>query len=161
MLRFCFNRKNKTLRASWFTKEVLAIVEKNYRIYCAMNNIPIEEGVAEGAEDADDNDDMDVDNHTGSRGAAPDVEEEWGGIMDVDDDTPELVKELEKSTAANQLEKTPSRRKKTKMGLIVREKIRKVLEDVTELADKRSSKCDENDFLKLLFAFNSEGIHFA
>lgn len=166
MLRFCFNRKNKTLRASWFTKEVLAIVEKNYRIYCAMNNIPIDEGVAEDGEDAEDEDgdmdmDMDMDNNVGQKEAAADEEEEWGGIMDVDDDKPELIKEIEKTALANQVEKTPSRRKKTKMGVIVREKIRKVLEDITELADKRSSKCDENDFLRLLFAFNSEGIHFA
>jgi len=35
------------------------------------------------------------------------------------------------------------------------------LEDVTELADQRSGKCDENDFLRLLFAFNEEGIHFS
>jgi 18S rRNA (adenine1779-N6/adenine1780-N6)-dimethyltransferase len=36
-----------------------------------------------------------------------------------------------------------------------------VLEDVTELADQRAAKCDENDFLRLLSAFNEEGIHFA
>lgn len=163
MLRFCFNRKNKTLRASWFTKEVLSIVEKNYRIYCAMNNIPIHEGVVEGGDDDEDEGGMDVeDNNVGPRGGdAGEGEEEWGGIMDVDDDAPEFFKELSESAAANQPVKTPSRRKKTKMGEIVREKIRKVLEDVTEMADKRASKCDENDFLKLLFAFNSEGIHFA
>ena len=42
-----------------------------------------------------------------------------------------------------------------------REKIRKVLEDDTKLADQRSGKCDETDFLRLLFAFNAEGIHFS
>jgi len=36
----------------------------------------------------------------------------------------------------------------------------KVLEE-TELADVRSGKCDENDFLRLLLAFNEEGIHFS
>jgi 18S rRNA (adenine1779-N6/adenine1780-N6)-dimethyltransferase len=29
------------------------------------------------------------------------------------------------------------------------------------LADKRAGKCYENDFLRLLFAFDEEGIHFA
>lgn len=168
MLRFCFNRKNKTLRASWFTKEVLSIVEKNYRIYCAMNNIPIVEGLVSGDHEEDEGkqpDNMDVDDYHG--GANDGIEdEEWGGIMETDepdevDDTPEFFKELELAKAAAQPEKTPSRRKKTKMGEIVREKIRKVLEDETGLADKRASKCDENDFLRLLFAFNSEGIHFA
>jgi 18S rRNA (adenine1779-N6/adenine1780-N6)-dimethyltransferase len=44
---------------------------------------------------------------------------------------------------------------------LIREKIRRVLEDVTDLADKRAGKCDENDFLRLLSAFNDEGIHFS
>jgi len=135
------------------------MIEKNYRIYCAMNNIPVEEGLADGGDDADD-DDMAVDDSS----AAPtgNDDEEWGGIMEVDDngdddDTPEFFKE--QKTA--QPFKTPSRRKKTKLGEIIREKVRKVLEDDTELADQRASKCDENDFLRLLFAFNQEGIHFA
>jgi len=42
----------------------------------------------------------------------------------------------------------------------VREKVRKVLEDDTALAEKRARLCDEGDFLKLLYAFNLEGIHF-
>ncbi|KAL2204203.1 rRNA adenine dimethylase [Sarocladium strictum] len=96
LLRVCFVRKNKTLRASWLgTKEVLAMAERNYRTWCAMNGVPIDETV------------------------------------------------------------------KTKVAELVREKIRKVLEDVTELADKRSGKCDEGDFLRLLYAFNEEGIHFS
>ncbi|PTB68652.1 dimethyladenosine transferase-like protein [Trichoderma citrinoviride] len=96
LLRVCFVRKNKTLRASWLgTKEVLAMVERNYRTWCAMNGVPIDESL------------------------------------------------------------------KTRVAELVREKIRKVLEDVTELADKRASKCDENDFLRMLFAFNEEGIHFS
>jgi 18S rRNA (adenine1779-N6/adenine1780-N6)-dimethyltransferase len=133
------------------------MIEKNYRIYCAMNNIPVEEGLAEGAED---DDDMAVDDDNG--GVAGKNSDEWGGIMEVDDDnddddTPEFFKE-QKTT---QPFKTPSRRKKTKLGEIIKEKVRKVLEDDTELADQRASKCDENDFLRLLFAFNQEGIHFA
>lgn len=135
------------------------MIEKNYRIYCAMNNIPIEEGVVEGAEDADDLDDMAVDDNNVGPTAGHD-DDEWGGIMEVDDgddDTPEFFKE-QKTTLPY---KTPSRRKKTKLGEIIKEKVRKVLEDDTGLADQRASKCDENDFLRLLFAFNSEGIHFA
>jgi 18S rRNA (adenine1779-N6/adenine1780-N6)-dimethyltransferase len=135
------------------------MVEKNYRIYCAMNNIPIEDGLVEGAEDADEA--MDVDDEDVG---APADEEEWGGVMEVehgDDDAPEFFKEQKAAAASNQPFKTPSRRKKTKVGEMIKEKIRKVLEDDTDLADKRSSKCDENDFLRLLFAFNSEGIHFA
>lgn len=137
-----------------------------------MNNIPVEEGSAEGPEDATQDDDVggmaiddidDIDDSNVAQGLADD-EQEWDGIMEVDDgddDTPEFFKELNDAVTRNQTSKTPSRRKKTKLGEIIREKIRKVLEDDTELADKRASKCDENDFLRLLFAFNSEGIHFA
>lgn len=151
LLRVCFVRKNKTLRASWLgTKEVLAMVERNYRTWCAMNGVAVDDSLVEdGAEGAED---MDVED------AAADGEE-WGG-MDVDDeDAPDFFKEMQNSAAATT--KTKSKRKKTKVAALVREKIRKVLEDVTELADMRSGKCDENDFLRLLFAFNEEGIHFS
>lgn len=146
LLRVCFVRKNKTLRASWLgTKEVLAMVERNYRTWCAMNGVAIDETLVE---DAAEDEEMDV-------------EEEEDAAMDVDDDEdmPSFFQEM-KNAGAN-VPKTKSKRKKTKVAELVREKIRKVLEDVTELADKRSGKCDETDFLRLLFAFNEEGIHFS
>jgi 18S rRNA (adenine1779-N6/adenine1780-N6)-dimethyltransferase len=155
MLRICFVRKNRTMRASWLgTKEVLAMVERNYRIYCAMNNIAFDETVV-GEED-----EMDIDEGIGAEGG----EEEWSGINEVDDEddeTPTFFKEEAEKVANQTPSKTKSKRKKTRVAELVREKIRKVLEDVTELADKRAGKCDENDFLKLLFAFNQEDIHFA
>ncbi|CAI4508130.1 ALI_HP2_G0042970.mRNA.1.CDS.1 [Saccharomyces cerevisiae] len=43
---------------------------------------------------------------------------------------------------------------------IVKEKINTVLVE-TGLAEKRAGKCDQTDFLKLLFAFHQVGIHFA
>ncbi len=150
MLRICFVRKNRTMRASWLgTKEVLAMIERNYRVWCAMNNVAVDETVI--------GDEEDVEMEGG--------EEEWAGIMDVDpdedDDVPAFFKEEAEKAMAERAGKTKSKKKKTKVAELVREKIRKVLEDVTELADKRAGKCDENDFLKLLFAFNEEGIHFA
>ncbi|KFA66986.1 hypothetical protein S40285_06269 [Stachybotrys chlorohalonatus IBT 40285] len=149
LLRVCFVRKNKTLRASWLgTKEVLTMVERNYRTWCAMNGVDVDESLVEG----NDQDDMDMDD-----GAAE--ADEWNG-MDVDgDEVPDFFAELKSAAAA--VPKTKSKKQKTKVAVLVREKIRKVLEDVTELADKRSGKCDENDFLRLLFAFNEEGIHFS
>jgi 18S rRNA (adenine1779-N6/adenine1780-N6)-dimethyltransferase len=155
MLRICFVRKNRTMRASWLgTKEVLGMVERNYRVWCAMNNVALDETEV-GEED------MDVDSEVKLNA---DEEEEWGGIMDVDeerDEVPSFFKEEAERIAGEKGGKTKSKRKKTRVAELVREKIRKVLEDVTELADKRAGKCDENDFLKLLFAFNEEGIHFA
>ncbi|KAF4335609.1 dimethyladenosine transferase dimethyltransferase [Fusarium beomiforme] len=146
LLRICFVRKNKTLRASWLgTKEVLAMIERNYRTWCAMNGVPIDESIVEDGQD-----DMDM-------RAGDDAEDDNDMDMDVDD-APDFFKEMRNSAADT---KTKSKRKKTKVGELVREKVRKVLEDVTELADQRAGKCDENDFLRLLFAFNEEGIHFS
>ncbi|GAB0135871.1 hypothetical protein EsDP_00004193 [Epichloe bromicola] len=150
LLRVCFVRKNKTLRASWLgTREVLAMIEKNYRTWCALNGVAVDETEVDDSGAAD----MDMED-----GVAP--SEEAGDGMDVDgNDVPDFFKELGNSAAA--IPNTKSKRKKTKVAELVREKIRKVLEDVTALADKRSAKCDENDFLRLLFAFNEEGIHFS
>ena len=52
------------------------------------------------------------------------------------------------------------RKKRGKVSELVREKVRQVLEDETGLAEKRARMCDENEFLKLLWAFNQKGIHF-
>ncbi|KAM0555012.1 hypothetical protein ACHAPJ_006360 [Fusarium lateritium] len=146
LLRICFVRKNKTLRASWLgTKEVLAMVERNYRTWCAMNGVPVDDSIVEDGQD-----DMDMEDDAVG---ANDMD------VDEDEEAPDFFKEVQSSMANTT--KTKSKRKKTKVAELVREKIRKVLEDVTELADKRSGKCDENDFLRLLFAFNEEGIHFS
>ena len=154
MLRICFVRKNKTLRASWLgTKEVLAMLERNYRVWCAMNNVAIDDTVIREEEE------MEVDESPGTNREA-----EWGGIMDVDEETDELpsfFKEEADRISKENGTKTKSKKKKTSVAELVREKVRKVLEDVTELADQRTAKCDENDFLRLLAAFNEEGIHFA
>ncbi|KAI0016511.1 S-adenosyl-L-methionine-dependent methyltransferase [Xylariomycetidae sp. FL0641] len=159
MLRICFNRRNKTLRASWLgNKEVLTLLERNYRLWCATNDIPVDDTVAD--EEEDEIDEMEVDENVAP--SAGDEAEEWGGIMDMDgtgDDTPSFFQELK--NANSEAPKTKSKRKKTRVALLVKEKVRKVLEDVTELADKRSGKCEENDFLRLLSAFNAEGIHFS
>ncbi|TLS24748.1 hypothetical protein PpBr36_08907 [Pyricularia pennisetigena] len=155
MLRVCFNRKNKTLHASFLgVKEVLAMAERNYKIWCTMNDIPIDESVVETADG-----DVEMDAEDGG---------EWGGIMDVDedgdagggDDDDDDVPEFFKEKAPAPVAKTPSKRKKTKVGELVRTKIEKVLKE-TDLAEQRANKCDQNDFLRLLAAFNAEGIHFA
>ncbi|PBP21709.1 dimethyladenosine transferase dimethyltransferase [Diplocarpon rosae] len=151
MLRICFVRKNRTMRASWLgTKEVLAMLERNYKVWCSANQIPVDD-----MEIGEDEEEMEV-----SRVDAA----EWGGIMDVDeeeDDAPAFFREHAERTSRENGDKTKSKKKKTRVAELVKEKIRKVLEDVTELADKRAGKCDENDFLRLLSAFNDEGIHFA
>lgn len=169
LLRIVFSRKNKTVRASFGTKEVLALIERNFRTWCALNNVAVDDTAIEGGEedeeeDEDDGDEemgMDVD---GGDAAAGGEGDEWGGIMDVDGDedadTPAFFKEQAAAEKATQATKTPSRRKKTRAAELVKAKVAKVLSS-TDLADQRAGKLDENAFLKLLSAFNKEHIHFA
>lgn len=166
LLRIVFSRKNKTVRASFGTKEVLALVERNYRTWCALHNVPVDDTVLveEGGEGVGEGDDVDMDVDGGVAAAADDDDEEDGG-MDVDgdeyeDDVPAFFKEQAAADKASQVAKTPSRRKKTRVAELVRSKIAKVLES-TGVADQRAGKLDENAFLKLLYAFNKENIHFA
>ena len=169
MLRICFNRRNKTMRASWLgNKEVLKLLERNYRLYCATKNIPIDESIADDEDggnnndDDDDDDEMEVDeNAEPSAGDDDDGSGEWGGIMDVDGDEGAPPSFFDEMKTAQMAPKTKSRHKKTRVALLVREKVRRVLEDATGLADSRSGKLEENDFLRLLHAFNEEGIHFS
>ncbi|KAK8154797.1 dimethyladenosine transferase [Phyllosticta citrichinensis] len=159
LLRVCFVRKNKTLRASFFgTSSVMDMLEANYRTFCAQNDIAIDEGPTAVAEDTN----MDVEQDEG----------EWKGIqdgdandMDVDDDDDDDMPAFFKEQAAEKFRllkaKGRGRKRGTQVAELVREKVRKVLEDETELADKRARLCDEGDFLKLLYAFNQEGIHFS
>ena len=83
--------------------------------------------------------------------------------MDVDDpDIPSFFKDkLDEKARLLNLKSGSKRKQKGKVAELVRNKVRKVLEDETELADKRARMCDEGDFLKLLWAFNKEGIHFS
>lgn len=64
-----------------------------------------------------------------------------------DEDMPEFFKDPTDPSSHDT--KTPSRNPKSKVALVVRAKINKVLAE-TELADKRSRQCDQNDFLRLL-----------
>ena len=154
LLRVVFVRKNKTLRASFFgTTSVMDMLEANYRTWCAQNNISVEDGPAVGGE----GEEMDVEVTTGAKEGE---EEEWDGFMDVDeDDVPDFFKE-EADLKEKQMSGKKSRKKKGKVAELVREKVRKVLEVKTDLAEKRARMCDEGDFLKLLWEFNQEGIHF-
>jgi 18S rRNA (adenine1779-N6/adenine1780-N6)-dimethyltransferase len=142
LLRICFGRKNKTLRASFFgPRELIDLLETNYKTYCAQNDILLDDGPLE-----QETGDMEVDND--DRGEL-DID------MDGDEDQlPELFKKAKARKVSSK------RKKRGKVYTLVKEKVRKVLEDETDLADKRARMCDEGDFLRLLYAFNMEGIHF-
>ena len=152
LLRVSFVRKNKVLRSNFLgTRSVMDMLEANYRTYCAQNNIQLDDGPMDLAA----LDGMDVDE------AAEDGEG-WDGLMDVDDeeDIPDFFKD-EAAKKAKKLQDNPNRKKKGRVAELVRSKLVKVLEVDTELAEKRARMCDEGDFLKLLYAFNQEGIHFS
>lgn len=146
----------------------MEMLEANYRTWCAQNNIAVEEGPADvemGTEVETDaamsgNADEDAEEVGGEE---EQEDEEWDGIMDVDDpDVPFFFKdELDEKARLLNSKSGSKRKRKGRVAELVREKVRKVLEGETELADKRARMCDEGDFLKLLWAFNKEGIHFS
>ena len=152
----------------------MEMLESNYRTWCAQNDIAVEEGPPEVNSTSDVSMELDAEPQTikddnlrlegeEENDDEEDEEREWEGIMDVDDtDTPSFFQdELNEKAKALNAKSGGRRKRKGKVAELVREKVRKVLEDETELADKRARMCDESDFLKLLWAFNKEGIHFS
>ncbi|KAK3985928.1 putative Dimethyladenosine transferase [Cladorrhinum sp. PSN332] len=160
LLRIVFNRKNKTLNAAFAVKEVLTMCERNYKVYCGLNGIPIDESVVSGNAAAGGDMDVDMEVDEEDEDGDEEGEEEDLGAMDgdEDDEMPAFFKENkgDKDAAA----KTPARNPKSKVALIIKAKVNKVLSG-TGLGDKRARQCDQNDFLKLLLAFHEEGIHFS
>ncbi|KAL9125763.1 MAG: hypothetical protein Q9217_005082 [Psora testacea] len=162
LLRIAFVRKNRTLRAGFLgTQTVLELLESNYRTWCAQNDIPVEDGPSQTDGDVFIESEV-AQNSAARNGEEQDEEEgeEWGGIMDVDDrdDAPTPLK---KEVNGDGWSVKSRRKRKGKVAELVREKVRKILEDETGLADRRARQCDEGDFLRLLWAMNKEGIHFS
>lgn len=150
LLRICFVRKNKTLKSSFMgTTSVMDMLESNYRTWCAQNDILVDDSPLEtNGGDAEMDEDVPVD------------DEPLDLDMDVDeDDIPDFFKE-EQDRKAKKAAGNPNRKKKSKVAELVRSKVQKVLEQDTQLGERRSRMCDEGDFLKLLYSFNQEGIHF-
>lgn len=153
LLRICFVRKNRILRSAFLaTTSVMDMLESNYRTFCAQNDILIDDTPLEGGGGGDA--EMEVEDF------APAIDEP-DLDMDVDeDDVPDFFKE-EADRKAKNAAGNPNRKKKSKLAELVRAKVQKVLEKDTELAERRARMCDEGDFLKLLYSFNQEGIHFS
>ena len=140
------------------------MLESNYRTWCAQNDVLVEDGPPDVSGNSVPRMEIDTELQTVQDGNLEFEEEgEWEGIMDVDDmDTPSFFQdELDEKAKKLNAKSGGTRKKKGRVAELVREKVRKVLEDETELADRRARMCDEGDFLKLLWAFNKEGIHFS
>ncbi|EWC46497.1 hypothetical protein DRE_04220 [Drechslerella stenobrocha 248] len=149
MLRILFIRKNKTISAVFGLSTVQALLERNYRTWCAQNDIPLE--LDDAAADNDGDTAMVEDSVSGA-----DIME---GLEGVDpDDLPRGFHEvLAESRSAK---KQGKRKSRGKFAELVRSKVKSVL-DETDLASRRAAKCDQGDFLNLLYSFNKEGIHFS
>lgn len=152
---------------------------QNYKVYCTLNNIAIDESIVDEAAAMDGMDvDMDVDDEPDNKDGGDD-EELGDADEDDDEDMPTFFKDLKSAEAAKEAAKTPSRNPKSKVALVVRAKVNKVLAG-TGLSEKRARQCDQNDFLKVLLgrnpivlnaccelkltwliAFHDEGIHFS
>lgn len=154
LLRIAFVRKNKTLRSSFLgTTSVMDMLEANYRTWCSQNNIPIEDGAVSDGDMGGMEIEVDADESVAK-------DEEWAGFMDIDDE--EDIPEFFKDRATNILPQPngSGRKRKGRAAELIRSKVLKVLSD-TNLAEKRARMCDEGDFLRLLWAFNQQGIHFS
>jgi 18S rRNA (adenine1779-N6/adenine1780-N6)-dimethyltransferase len=129
------------------TAAVVELLASNYRLFCAQNDIPVDDSPVGPEEEVEA---MEVD-----------AEEEFAGFSDPDDPDDELPDFFKQMQAEGKKRNGVNRKRKGRVSELVREKVRKVLEDDTQLADKRARLCDEGDFLRMLYAFNQEGIHFS
>lgn len=135
LIRLCFSRKNKTLGAIFRQKNVLALVEKNFKMFQALQEATTQVSDMEAAMLGDITDDKSM---------ALDItdREDTGENrdMEMDDDNDDDIEMQGVS--------------------MFKDKVLRVLREGS-FEDKRSSKLAQEDFLMLLSMFNKEGIHFA
>ncbi|EAW11898.1 dimethyladenosine transferase [Aspergillus clavatus NRRL 1] len=159
MLRICFVRKNKTLRAGFMGTKVRALIERNWITWVSMHpekvthsDIDFLQGkdvpVAQGGDD-----DMDM----GDGEDAPEAGDDEDDIfMDLGDENDTPVTATKGSLVAIGDQQVP----RAMVTKLIQVKIQRVLEQAG-LSNARANKCDENNFLQLLHGFNTEGIHFS
>jgi 18S rRNA (adenine1779-N6/adenine1780-N6)-dimethyltransferase len=127
----------------------LLIPTQNYKVYCTLNNIAVDESIVDAAVEDAGMGDMDVDMDVDDDADEKDAGDEELGDADEDEDMPTFFKDLKDDEASKEAAKTPSRNPKSKVALVVRAKVLKVL-TTTGLSEKRARQCDQNDFLKML-----------
>ena len=151
------------------TSTVMEMLEANYRTWCAQNDVPVEDGPVEQAKDVE----------MGNETLSNELDLPWNGIEDEDEveettadndeameldepDIPGFFQDEVLDEKAKQINAKPGskRNRKGKVALLLKAKVEKVFEE-TGLGEKRARMCDEGDFLKLLWTFNKEGIHFS
>ncbi|GFF32068.1 dimethyladenosine transferase [Aspergillus udagawae] len=160
MLRICFVRKNKTLRAGFMATKIRALIERNWITWVSMHPEKVTQA------DIDFLQGKDV---SALQGADEDMDMGQDGDEPVEggDDEDDIFMELE---GENEAPVTTSKGSLVAIGdqqvpramvtKLVQVKIQRVL-DQANMSNARAQKCDENNFLQLLHGFNTEGIHFS
>jgi 18S rRNA (adenine1779-N6/adenine1780-N6)-dimethyltransferase len=167
MLRICFNRKNKTLRSSFFVKQVRELIERNWVTWASMFTEQVKK---------DDIDFLQGQGQLDSADLSMDVDDENNGNDNDNDVTPldedETMQDLIFGTESKQQKKDAPKLTgkmvsingiqvdRARLAQLIQVKIQRAL-DKCELSNQRSQKCDETSFLQLLYAFNQEGIRFS
>jgi 18S rRNA (adenine1779-N6/adenine1780-N6)-dimethyltransferase len=160
MLRICFVRKNKTLRAGFMGSKVRSLIERNWITFATMYPEKVTQADTDfllGNGGPEPMEDVDMDGNQDAEEVAE--MDEDGDDMFMDEMTFEKknVPDIPKGALLTIGNAKVSRPMVTKL---IQAKLQRIL-DQTELSNARAQKCDENDFLRLLHACNKEGIHFS
>ncbi|KAL2829406.1 S-adenosyl-L-methionine-dependent methyltransferase [Aspergillus cavernicola] len=165
MLRICFVRKNKTLRAGFMATKIRALIERNWITWASMNPEKVTQADVDmltgktpfpekfGGKEEDVDMDMADDGAVGPEADDDDVDIFMGETGNNDKSTVAAQSGPIITVAGNQVARNMVTR-------LIQVKIERIL-DHAGLASARGNKCDENDFLRLLDNCNSEGIHFS
>ncbi|KAH7373324.1 hypothetical protein KP509_17G049900 [Ceratopteris richardii] len=135
LIRLCFSRKNKTLGAIFRQKNVLALLEKNFKTYQALQGSQTQT-------------DMDATMFS-------DIADDASMAIDIAED-----REDEGDDHDMEMDENDGTDMDIQSSSTFKDKVLKVLQG-GNFEQKRSSKLAQEDFLLLLSLFNREGIHFA
>lgn len=137
LVRLCFGRKNKTLGAIFRQGSTLALMEHNYELAKAL-----QQGVGAAADLA-----------SGIAAMAVEGAVEGGGRED--DDGSDQDEDMEEDAPVQ-----VGRKRRGKASEGFKAKVMEVLEG-GGFGERRAAKMSQDEFLQLLAAFNSAGVHFA
>ena len=136
LVRLCFGRKNKTLGAIFRQSNTLQLLERNFKLYQALT-------LSSKTLPSSTQDNLSA---AMSRMATDEPEDDSESVADMDMDAQSL-----QGTTSKKNSKYSEEFKSQVMGVL----------DSIDYSDKRTAKLSQDDFLQLLSAFNTAGIHFA
>ncbi|KAL4507044.1 hypothetical protein ABPG72_001837 [Tetrahymena utriculariae] len=157
LLRVCFMRKNKQLSAIFKNKSVLQVLEKNFETYQKIK--AIESGAVE--EEQKQNQDTKGKKGNNNNNVADLMQMGMDEELDeeIDEDKSNKKQNKKKNNDDEGLDEEDDAVQVDDKKKLFKEKIHKILEDNGYL-EKRPAKLDIDDYLKLLFIFNQNEIHF-